>query len=271
MLLQVTIFGIVAGLANLAGAGLVLWREAWVRAWSMPAVSLAAGAMAATAITHLFPEAVHVAPSSAPFWALGGFAAFYLLYTLVSFHSCSGGPTALHPVGTLALAGILVHSFFDGVAVGAGFMADEATGRVVTGAVFAHQLPEGAYTLAILLHTGMSRRRAFAWTLVDSLVTPVGAIAAGFVSEGMRAAALPALLGLASGTFLYVAASTLVPETQRPASRRNAISFVVGIGLVLLLTAAASWLGLSHDHGPHPDPHRHDVPHPGGHPSHGAG
>jgi zinc transporter ZupT len=183
MLLQVTIFGFVAGLANFAGAGLVLWREAWVRRWSLVAISLAAGAMATTAITHLFPEAVHVAPATAPLWALGGFAAFYLLYNLVSFHACSGGPTHLHPIGTLALAGILVHSFFDGVAVGAGFMASDTTGRVVTGAVFSHQLPEGAYTLAILLHTGMSRKRAVMWTLFDRLVTPIGAITAGFVSQ----------------------------------------------------------------------------------------
>jgi ZIP family zinc transporter/zinc and cadmium transporter len=274
MLLQITLFGLVAGLANFAGAGLVLWREAWVRRWSLVAISLAAGAMATTAITHLFPEAVHVAPTSAPLWALGGFAAFYLLYNLVSFHACSGGPTHLHPIGTLALAGILVHSFFDGVAVGAGFTASDATGRVVTGAVFAHQLPEGAYTLAILLHTGMSRQRAVSWTLIDSLVTPVGAITAGFVSQELHAAALPALLGISSGTFLYVAASNLVPETQRQSSRRTALAFLLGIALVLGMGAVASWFGLGHDHGAHPAdaPHPHPHPDPGlsPDPRHGA-
>lgn len=271
MLLQVTIFGFVAGLANLAGALLVLWREAWVRRWSLLALSLAAGAMATTAITHLFPEAVHVAPTSAPLWALGGFAAFYLLYNLVSFHACAGGPTHVHPIGTLALAGILIHSFFDGVAVGAGFVANESTGRVVTGAVFSHQLPEGAYTLAILLHTGMPRARAVAWTLVDSLVTPVGALTAGFVSAELHAAAMPALLGLSSGTFLYVAASNLVPETQRQSSRRTAVAFLVGVALVLGLSSLASWMGLDHDHGPHPAdaPHHHEPGAPDAHPDHG--
>lgn len=271
MLLQVTIFGFVAGLANFAGAGLVLWREAWVRRWSLMAISLAAGAMATTAITHLFPEAVHVAPTSAPLWALGGFAAFYLLYNLVSFHACSGGPTHLHPIGTLALAGILVHSFFDGVAVGAGFTANDATGRVVTGAVFSHQLPEGAYTLAILLHTGMSRKRAVTWTLIDSLVTPIGAITAGFVSQELHASALPALLGISSGTFLYVAASNLVPETQRQSSRKTAVAFLLGIVLVLGLGALATWLGLEHDHGGHPADAPHQHPDPGLDPDHRHG
>jgi ZIP family zinc transporter/zinc and cadmium transporter len=252
MNLEALLFATIAGLGSVIGTFLVLWKEAFVRRWSVAAVSLAAGAMATTAVTHLFPEAVVEAPHTAPYWALGGFAAFFLLYQLVSFHACGRGLTHLHPIGTLALVGILVHSFFDGVAVGAAFGAPdspETTGRVVTGAVFAHEVPEGAYTVAILLHTGMTRRRALFWAMVHGALTPIGAFAATSLSATLRETVTPALLGVSAGTFLYVAASNLVPEAQRESSRRNAFAFVIGLLLVLALTGLAGAIGLDHHHG----------------------
>ena len=249
----------IAGLGSVLGTVLVLWKEPLVRRWSITAVSLAAGAMATTAVTHLFPEAMTATPTSAstaPYWALGGFAAFFLLYHLVSFHACGRGLTHLHPIGTLALVGILVHSFFDGVAVGAASSASAATGSIVTGAVFAHEVPEGAYTVAILLHTGMSRRRAIGWAVVHGVLTPIGALAATAISASLRESVTPAMLALSAGTFLYVAASNLVPEAQRETSRRNAIAFIVGLLVVLALTFAADAFGFGHSHGDH-DGHEH--------------
>src|SRR5262245_41275977 len=131
-------YATVAGLGSVAGMALVLWREAFVRRWSVPAVAFAAGAMATTAIAHLFPESLEADGHGAAFWVLGGFAAFFLLNQVVSFHACGSGLTHFHPVGTMALVGILVHSFFDGVAVAAGFGAHESTGQVVAAAVFSH-------------------------------------------------------------------------------------------------------------------------------------
>ncbi len=145
--------------------------------------------------------------------------------------------------------GILVHSFFDGVAIGAGFGADEAAGRVVTAAVFAHELPEGAYTVAILLHTGMSRSRALAWAFVHGALTPIGALAAIPIVRVFGDGALPALLGLSAGSFFYVAAANLVPEAHAQTSWRNAIAFLLGIGVILGLGRFAHALGYGHEHG----------------------
>lgn len=259
---HVLVFALLASCGGIVGTGLVLWKEPFVRAWSVVAIALAAGAMAATAVTHLFPEAVHEAPRTAPYWTLGGFAAFFLLYQLASFHACGKGLTHLHAVGTLALLGILVHSFFDGVAIGAAFSASEGAGRVVSGAVFVHEVPEGAYTIAILLHSGMPRGRAIAWALLNGLLTPLGAGIATAVSADLRSHVLAPLLGLSAGTFLYVAASNLVPEAQRVSSRRNALAFVLGIVLVLGLGALSDALGLGHAHGTGETP-AHDHGHDG--------
>jgi zinc transporter ZupT len=258
-ILHAVLFAAIGGLGSVVGTVLVVWRESWVRRFGGVAVALAAGAMAATAVTHLLPEAVLEAPRVAPFWALGGFAAFFLLNQAVSFHACSQGLGHLHPIGTLALVGICVHSLFDGVAIGAAFSANEAAGRVVTGAVFAHELPEGAYAFAILLHAGMSSRRALLWAVFHGALTPLGALATQLLAGGLPSTGLSSLLGLAAGTFLYVAASTLVPEAQREASRRSSLAFLGGVVLVLGLMALASALGLEHghEHGPG-EAHEHE-------------
>jgi zinc transporter ZupT len=233
------LFATLAGLGSVVGMAFVLWKEAFVRRWSVPAVALAAGAMATTAISHLFPEALEGDAGAAPLWVLAGFAAFFLLNQVVSFHACGSGLTHLHPVGTMALVGILVHSFFDGVAIGAGFGATEGTGRVVSAAVFAHELPEGAFTVAILLHSGMTRARAIGWGVVHGLLTPVGAIAAWPLEGGLDGRVLGALLGLSAGSFFYVASANLVPEAHKQSGKTNAFAFLGGIALILALTRLA--------------------------------
>ncbi len=255
-MLHALLFASLAGSGSVLGMALVLWKESMVRRWSLPAVALAAGAMATTAIAHLFPESLE-AHAHAPLWALGGFAVFFLLNQVVSFHACGSGLTHLHPVGTMALVGILVHSFFDGVAIGAAFGATEGTGRVVSAAVFAHEVPEGAFTVAILLHTGMARRRAILWGVIHGLLTPIGAMVAyplgagsgGRVVQDQLVAhgpVLGALLGLSAGSFLYVASANLIPEAHKETSRRNAVAFLLGIGVILGLTLLAEAMGLEH-------------------------
>jgi ZIP family zinc transporter/zinc and cadmium transporter len=247
-----------AGAGSLAGTALVLWNGAWVRRWSLPAVALAAGAMATTAFSHLVPEAI-ATHSAAPYWTLAGFAVFFLLNQVVAFHACGHGLTHLHPIGTMALVGINVHSFFDGVAIGAAFGATEATGRIVATAVFLHEVPEGAITVVILLHTGLSRTRALVWGVVCALLTPLGALVAAPFATNLHAEVLGALLGASAGSFLYVAASNLLPETHREGHRRNALAFVVGVGLILGLTQAAGGLHPGHDG--HDHPHERGEPH----------
>jgi len=246
--LHSVLFAAIGGLGSVFGTYLVLWNEAFVRRWSTAAIAFAAGAMATTAFTHLSPEAIEASPALAPLWTLGGFAAFFLLNQVVKFHACGRGLTHLHPIGTLALVGILVHSFFDGVAIGAGFGATESAGRVVTAAVFAHELPEGAFTVAILLHTGMTRRRALFWAVVHGALTPIGALVAIPVAHAAGDGALPALLGLSAGTFFYVAAANLVPEAHQETSRKNALAFLLGIGAILAVTSLAHRLGPEHGH-----------------------
>jgi zinc and cadmium transporter len=249
-----------AGVGSLAGTALVLWRETWVRRWSLAAVALAAGAMATTALSHLVPEAI-ATHGTAPYWTLAGFGFFFVLNQVVSFHACGQGLTDLHPIGTMALVGILTHSLFDGVAIGAAFGKTEVTGRIVAATVFLHELPEGAITVVILLHTGLARSRALLWGVVCALLTPLGAILTAPFASSVNSQVLGALLGISAGSFLYVAATNLLPETRREGHRTNALAFVLGVGLILGLTQAAGGLHVGHDDPGHAHTDDHSHPH----------
>jgi ZIP family zinc transporter/zinc and cadmium transporter len=215
--------------------------------------------MATTALVHLVPEAIGIHGTGA-YWTLAGFGLFFLLNQIVSFHACGQGLSHLHPTGTMALVGILVHSFFDGVAIGSAFGADATTGAVVATAVFLHEVPEGAITVVILLHTGISRTRALAWGIVCAALTPLGTVVTLPFVSSFDPAVLGAMVGLSAGSFLYIAATNLLPETSRQGHRRNALAFVAGVAVILGLTRVA---GDAHGHGGHDH---------GGHgPGHGPG
>lgn len=113
-------------------------------------------------------------------------------------------------IGVWALVGLLPHSFFDGVAISSGFMTDRALGVLIFGAVILHKVPTGVSLASIMLASGNSRRRALVAVLLIAGATVLGAVVtpavASLASYG---------LALAAGVTIYVAASNLVPESQR--------------------------------------------------------
>src|SRR5262249_19251963 len=81
---------------------------------------------------------------------------------------------------SLILIGDGFHNILDGVLIAAAFMTDVHLGIVTALAVTAHEIPQEVGDLAILLHGGMSRRRALVLNLVTSVTSVLGGIAAYF-------------------------------------------------------------------------------------------
>jgi zinc transporter ZupT len=113
-------------------------------------------------------------------------------------------------VGFWALVGLIPHSFFDGVAISSGFLANRNLGLLLFGAVLLHKVPTGASLASIMLASGNSARNAFlavasiaAATVLGALLTPAFGLLARFG------------LAIAAGVTIYVAASNLIPEAQR--------------------------------------------------------
>jgi zinc and cadmium transporter len=96
--------------------------------------------------------------------------------------------------------------------------------------VFAHEIPQEVGDLAILLHGGLSRRRALVLNLLTSLTSVAGGVAAYF-ALGAALHLLPYALAFAAASFIYVAVADLIPGLHRRIDLRAGLEQVLFIGL----------------------------------------
>ena len=220
---NVVAYGTLAGLATILGIYLVLRTGGWVHRRTIYLISFAAGALIALALLDILPEAFELNPYGLH-WALVSFLGFYALERSVVVHAgheeidqCDPESEAhhRHSFGVMSFLGIGFHSVLDGVVIGAGFAESSSTGVVTAIGVILHEFPEGLSILSILLHAGFGRARAVGYSVAVALATPVGAIGGYLFLRGIGAGVLGALLGVAAGSFLYIGASDLLPETHR--------------------------------------------------------
>lgn len=230
------LLGAVAGLADLLGA-LVLTRKAhWDRAFLKYCLAVGAGFMLATAFVRMLPESVEKLPHAFLF-VLAGYFGIHLFEHTVAPHFHFGEeehPEALlePSVGYLALLGLGIHSFFDGVTIASGFLVGPSLGFLLFFAMLLHKLPEGFTIASVMLASGRSRRAA----------AGAGGLLGGSTILGVLLTALLAQFGgyalaLSAGVTIYVAASDLIPEVNRQPG--PGLAWAVFGGLVLF--AAADW------------------------------
>ena len=113
---------------------------------------------------------------------------------------------------TLVLA-LMVHSFFDGVAIGAAALLSSTFGWLVFAAILMHKVPVGATIASVLLSAGGSRNAAVGSAALVGAATVVGAL----LVRPLHAAQAGAAVGVGAGVMLYVAATELIPagSTQK--------------------------------------------------------
>jgi ZIP family zinc transporter len=106
----------------------------------------------------------------------------------------------------------VAHSVFDGMAIGFAFQISNTVGAAVAIAVLTHDFSDGINTMNVVLKNGGTRSGGLRWLLADSLAPAVGIGAAFFVH--LPAQAFGTVLALFGGSFLYLGASDLVPESH---------------------------------------------------------
>lgn len=132
--------------------------------------------------------------------------------------------------GVLVLIGDSIHNALDGVLIAAAFLTAVPLGLVTTLAVAAHEIPHRVGDFALLLHAGMSRRRAMFLNMATGLASVLGGIVAYFGLSRAQGA-LPYALALAAAGFLYIAVAGLIPGLHRRADPRTSLAQVVLMGL----------------------------------------
>jgi zinc transporter ZupT len=225
------IYALVAAAGNVLGALAVTRRAVRELQVIELLVAFGAGFMLSVAIVELLPAALSRSGASAPALVLAGYLAVHLTqHTLTPhFHFGEETHTVSSMAGTSALVGLLLHTFFDGVAIASAFQVRSQLGIMVFVAIFLHKLPEGVTISSLMVAGGRTGGRAVGAAALLGLATVIGVVfteEVGFlVQHG---------LAISAGVTIYVAASNLVPEFQGKSGWQLPAAFFTGASVFFL-------------------------------------
>ena len=237
-------------------------------------LSMAAGALMATAFLHLLPEAFEseIAVDRLFLVLLVGLVFFFLLDKAELWHhghehhhhgsdkhpahahevqhAHEKGHAAGHdhaaestarPRGSWAvLAGDSVHCFGDGILIASAFIADMRLGMIAAVAVLAHEVPHHMGDLVVLRAGSNNRRAALVKVSLAGAVTMLGGLV-GFALVEPLHDLLPYFLVVASSSFIYVALADLIPQLQtRLSARQTAAQIAWLVGGMALVSGVSS-------------------------------
>lgn len=234
-------------------AGLFLLVPAPRRAAALPhLISFATGALLGAALLELLPTAIQSAGLANAHYVgmsvVGGIIAFFVLEKFVIWRHCHVEDCDSHSLhqqdprerasGVLILVGDAMHNVLDGVLIAAAFLHSVPLGIATSVAVFAHEIPQEVGDFAILLHSGMSRARAFALNLLTSLASVAGGLVAYF-ALAQAVEVLPYALAVAAASFLYVAVADLIPGLHRRVEPVVSLQQValIAVGILVIVLA----------------------------------
>ncbi len=232
-------------------------------------LSLAAGALMATAFLHLLPEAFESQAGAKDLFMtlLLGLVFFFLLDKAELWHHghehhhhehnplhnnahdkehghdhphahAHGAPK---PGSWAVLTGDSVHCFGDGVLIASAFMADMRLGAVAAMAVLMHEIPHHMGDLMVLRGGSGDKRIAVVKVSLAGAVTAIGGVLGYWLVDQLRDY-LPYFLVVASSSFIYVALADLIPQLQKRLSARETAAQIAWLAVGIVMVALVSRL-----------------------------
>ena len=271
-LISILVGTLVAGMGSVWLAALLAY--ALLSRFTQHLLSLAAGALLATAFTRLLPEAFELSVAAgvsaqALFGSLlVGLVFFFLLdkaelwhhghehghdhshethsHSHTHDHHAHAGHAHNdhhhhghnhHSGGWAVLLGDSVHAFGDGILIAAAFVADPRLGIAAALAVMAHEVPHHVGDLVVLRQTLNDPRAALFKLTLAGGVTAIGGVM-GYLLVGALHEYLPFFLVVAASSFIYVALADLIPQLQKRLSPRETAAQVAWLFAGIALVAA---------------------------------
>src|ERR1700685_330221 len=158
------LLGLTAAAANRVGGAIIVQRN-WERRYLRYFVALGAGFMLATALVEMVPESLELRGKSAAFLVLLGYLMIHFFEHTVTPHFHFGEETHhdefMHSHNSYSvLLGLIIHTFFDGIAIASGFLVSNWLGWIIFLAIFLHKIPEGFTVSSVMLAGGRRRGTA---------------------------------------------------------------------------------------------------------------
>jgi zinc and cadmium transporter len=213
-------------------AGIVPLLRRWTHDELQVLISLSTGIILGVVFLELLPELSSTTPG---FFAaaLVGFMMLLVLEKFVFIHPHETDELAGQRSGLAAYLGISFHSLLDGLALGSSTLVPALAPSVVF-AILAHKVPDTFSLAGILTFFGFSRRRTLWMILLFSLLTPIGGVIALILLRGAGESTIGVLIGVATGTFLFIATTDLLPHTHahHEVRFRNLAAVLTGVLLI---------------------------------------
>src|SRR5690349_13480093 len=228
------LLGFTAAAANVFGGAIIVQRH-WDHSYLRYFVALGAGFMLATSIVEMVPTSLELRGKAGAFLILLGYLIIHFFEHTVTPHFHFGEEThsdefvQAHKSFSV-LVGLVIHTFFDGIAIASGFIVSNWLGWVIFLAVFLHKIPEGFTVASVMLASGQSKRLAWGASVLLG-----GATLAGVLSMAAMKQHIGIGLPLSGGVTIYVAASDLMPEVNREPGVKMAVVVLLGVAVFFAL------------------------------------
>jgi len=216
-------------------------------------IGFSAGLMLATALHELIPQAMTQNAAHAMTGVAIGFLILYTAERITHFHACRHrdcdvededhhhdhtSHEHVHHFDTMAMVGLSIHNIADGLSLAAAFSVSQVVGLIVVLAIVLHQSAVGVSLGAIMLKAKRNHRSIVLASAAVASFIVLGVIFYHLVvpvSEASRGI----VLGLAAGSFLYVASCDLLPHAHAEdegwsvtASTLVGYAFVLIVGMI---------------------------------------
>lgn len=223
--------------ATIAGGAAPVIDRVVARAGLWRVQAFRAGILIAVAFGDVLPEAWRLAPAYAGWGALAAFVFCYAAENIAPLDPCheASEDCHAHPLGKAAIAGLFLHSFFDGVNLGAAAFAGAPVLVAVGAATILHKLADG-FTISTMLSGDSPGLRRAALAAV-ALATPIGALLSSAAASRLEPRAFALLLAFAGGSFVYIGAAEVIPRLhhREHGAWSSLASFGAGLAAMLLM------------------------------------
>jgi zinc and cadmium transporter len=234
---------ILVSLLSLVGIFTLSFNRERLRKVLIFLVAFAVGALFGDVFIHLLPGSFEKfgANLTVSLLVISGFMMFFVLEKFIRWRHVGGAAheQRIRPVVTMNLIGDAAHNLIDGMLIAASYMVSIPIGITTTLAIVLHEIPQEIGDFGILIHGGLSVKKALSFNLLAALMAVIGAVITMIIGEQFESFATY-LLPVTAGGFIYIAGPDLIPELQQEVRVTNSIwqfsAIFLGVVIMALLT-----------------------------------
>ena len=237
---------LVVSLVSFIGVFFLSFRQEKLRKVLVYLVCFAVGALLGNAFFHLLPESYyHINTSHAAWLCIGGFLIFFILEQCLHLHSHK---KEVKNYGYLSLYADGIHNFTDGILIAIAWMISPEMGLSTTLVILLHEIPQEIGDFGVLLQAGFSRKKALMFNFYSGCAAILGTFLTLWLGEGISHFSTY-VMPFAAGGFIYLAATSLLPEILKQSTKRDFIWFILLILLgIAVMYYFNAYTGHTHSH-----------------------